>query len=90
MSLKDITKLLSLAQTRHNYAVASCNRMLSEKELRKVELTRRAIHAICSGYPKTIAEVQTSGDPRGYTTKLKLKSGISNTMDNMFGIPVKV
>jgi len=89
MTQREAELILRHAATIERLAVARCNRELSEEEERKDERMEEIIKGICKNHG---IKANFNGDPRGYTTKLILKSGRYNTwggQESGYGVPTR-
>jgi hypothetical protein len=81
--------ILRGAATINRLSVDQCNRALSDKEKRIMENAANRMAERLNPYD---IKVTTSGDPRGYTTKLLLPSERYNTWggaESGWGVPVR-
>jgi hypothetical protein len=79
-SAAHVTKLLRLAAKYRRHAEHECNYTLGEKQQMQQRDLSRAIHALAREIGAT--GVILSGDPRGCTVKLTVKSGATNDFGN--------
>jgi hypothetical protein len=90
-------QLINIARRYHSIQERWCNEQMEEATTRYYEhvetrLEKRVTEILKSylGPDKPIREIIFTGDPRGYTIKLKLASGRSNDMGGEeFGIPTE-
>lgn len=82
-------RLFRLACRHERWAVAECNRELTEKERSLWQKVKRDIIYLVKDINGAMT-VNLYGDPRGYTTKLHLPSGEYNTWggkEEGYGVP---
>lgn len=80
-------RILRNANTVQRYAVAACNRMLTEAEQRRESAACRRIEKDAAPF-----KVTTSGDPRGCCVKIHFPSGAYNTWggpESGWGVPTR-
>lgn len=82
--------LLSLAKSYQRLQLISCNQGLSKREKAYEERLEALISKKVTTLPDTWVEF--GGDPRGYTVRLHLPSGRSNSFggDRIWGVPAKL
>lgn len=81
-------KIMRQAATIARLAEKDCNEGLTEADRAKDKLAEIAIRKLCDELPGV--KPKFSGDPRGYTVKLLLPSGLYNTWggkDDGWGVP---
>ncbi len=80
-------KIMRNAATHGRLAEEECGRELTEAEQRKVDSCEERIGQLCARLGKGFVP-QFSGDPRGYTVKIRLPSGrYNNWGGEAWGVP---